>query len=334
MEYIPKETAKFCGDISGLKILDVGCGDMIADIGLLSLGPNHITGLDVLTPSHDVKEHAAAAVTKAGHRVSADYASRLTHVVYNGKKFPFPDNRFDLVYSWGVFEHASDVPAVLSEMRRVVKPEGRIFIVVYPWFHCYDGSHLSDFIDEPFFHLSRPDDWVQARLKEYVVTHPDRANDLEQLWPAFCTLNRYSARMFLDAAMTAGLLLERLECHIDEKHVNVAPPYVDIVDVVSAGTTAVFRPAKSFTEQAHDAMNLHDELTNMRASLAEATAQRNKALQELEDVRRTSEQDLIALRRELEAERTVERGIVESVSWRVTKPARDLMAFLRKAPRT
>ncbi len=56
VERIPEETSKYCGDLSGLDVLDVGWGDMMADIGLLSLGPKHITGIDVLVRDWDVKE--------------------------------------------------------------------------------------------------------------------------------------------------------------------------------------------------------------------------------------------------------------------------------------
>jgi hypothetical protein len=39
LDDIPKQTLKFCNDLSNLKILDVGCGDMLADFGLLVRDP-------------------------------------------------------------------------------------------------------------------------------------------------------------------------------------------------------------------------------------------------------------------------------------------------------
>ncbi len=314
VERIPQETSKYCGDLAGLEVLDVGCGDMMADIGLLSLGPRHITGIDVLVRDWDLKERAAENIRGAGFTVSGDYASRLTYVTYNGTRFPFPDNCFDLVFSWGVFEHVPDVPAVLQEMRRVAKPEGRIFVVVYPWFHCYTGSHLSDFIDEPFFHLTRPKEWVYGKLKEFVARQPDSTVSfqgfdgpeygnlsqfvLEHMWKAYCTLNRYSARMLLTDAMRVGLSIEWLQSLRDEEHVQSAPACVDVADVVAAGTTVVFRPGKSYAKPQ-----------------CEATS--------------TVQEELASLRRALESERKLREGIEQSVSWRLTRPARDLMRFFR-----
>src|SRR4051794_23475354 len=153
IDYVPQFTRNFCGDLTGLRLLNVGCGDMIADLGLLSHGVEHITGLDVLERDWDVIAHAAGEIAKAGSPAPAGYTSKLAHRIYNGTDFPFPDNSFDLVFCWGAFEHIADVPTVLREMKRVVKHDGRIFAVVYPWYHTYTGSHLTDFIDEPFFHL-------------------------------------------------------------------------------------------------------------------------------------------------------------------------------------
>src|ERR1017187_10720642 len=127
MTYIPLETARFLGDISGLDVLDVGCGDMTADMGLLSLGPKHICSIDLHAPEGaSPVEEAAATISNAGFTLPGEYASRLSYTPYDGRTFPFPDNCFDLVFSWAVLEHVQDVPAVLREMRRVAKPGGRI----------------------------------------------------------------------------------------------------------------------------------------------------------------------------------------------------------------
>lgn len=244
MTYIPAETAAFLGDISGLDILDVGCGDMVADIGLLSLGPKHVTGVDIHKCDHSVEKEAARDASSAGFTVPSDYASRLSYTAYDGRALPFADNCFDLVFAWAIFEHVQDVPAVLREARRVVKPEGRIFTVVYPWFHCYTGSHLTDFIKEPYFHLTQSNEWTQNRLQEYVAAHPEAAAKVSRIRGEYLTLNRYSARMFLLAALDAGLVVERLHCHLDEEHAADAPETVPVADLIATGTTVLFHPAK------------------------------------------------------------------------------------------
>jgi ubiquinone/menaquinone biosynthesis C-methylase UbiE len=44
---------------------------------------------------------------------------------------PFPDNSFDLVFSHGVLHHIPDVIAAQSEIARVLKPGGRLIVMLY-----------------------------------------------------------------------------------------------------------------------------------------------------------------------------------------------------------
>ena len=269
VEYVPNEVIRFCGAISNLDILDVGCGEMLSDVAFLSRGAKHVTGLDVHAHPRDFIGHAARAVGDAGFTVANDYGSRLSYAGYDGTQFPFPDNQFDLVLSWSAFEHVPDVLPVLREARRVVKPRGRVFIQVYPWFHCFWGSHLTDYIDEPYFHLRRPLEWVQTKLQDYIATHADQSEFilgslssstplsyaathadqaefiLGHMLPEYRKLNRYSARLFLRDVMEAGFSIETLESVTKDDHIAAAPPDVPLADLIACGTFALLRPAKN-----------------------------------------------------------------------------------------
>jgi ubiquinone/menaquinone biosynthesis C-methylase UbiE len=331
MELMPSETANWCGDVSGQHILDLGCGDMLEAFGLLSLNPRHITCVDVVPRTWDVMQHAATQIVKHGFTLPADYESRLTYLIYEGTQLPFADNTFDLIFSWSVFEHIAEVPATLAEARRVVKPEGRIFIQVFPWFHTFAGSHLTDYIDEPFFHLHRSPEWVYARLQEFAAAH--EADDvsfqgfhgpneytvrkwvLEHMWPEYGKLNRYSARMFLMAALEGGLIIERLS--LSTEKVEEPPSDVPFADVVTHCMMVLLRPGKPAQESQGAAPVAVQP--GLHAKLARALDENNALRQEI-----------AALQSQLDEEWRVRDDILQSVSWRLTKPGRDVMQVVRK----
>lgn len=51
--------------------------------------------------------------------------------VADAENLPYPDNFFDLVYSWGVIHHSPDMEKCLKEIIRVTKPGGQIKIMIY-----------------------------------------------------------------------------------------------------------------------------------------------------------------------------------------------------------
>jgi SAM-dependent methyltransferase len=46
---------------------------------------------------------------------------------YDGFTLPFKDNYFDLVVSFEVFEHVFNLEDILTELRRVIKPGGKLY---------------------------------------------------------------------------------------------------------------------------------------------------------------------------------------------------------------
>ena len=62
------------------------------------------------------------------------------HPIRKREPFPFPDSSFHVVSAIGVLEHVHEQDRLLQEIRRVVKPGGKVFIAV-------PGKHVFSFLD-------------------------------------------------------------------------------------------------------------------------------------------------------------------------------------------
>lgn len=106
-------------DARGRRVLEVGFGAGTDHLRLARRGAR-LTGVDI-TPQNFVETQRRFA--HAGER------SRLA--VADAEALPFRAAAFDLVYSFGVIHHTSDIDAALREMARVIAPGGRAWVSVY-----------------------------------------------------------------------------------------------------------------------------------------------------------------------------------------------------------
>jgi ubiquinone/menaquinone biosynthesis C-methylase UbiE len=105
--------------LTGKDVLEVGCGSGIAAQLLAEAGAK-LTAVD-LTPW-------AVETTRARMR-----AFGLDADVFeaDGEQLPFEDASFDVVFSWGVIHHSSDMDRALRELVRVCRSGGAIVLMVY-----------------------------------------------------------------------------------------------------------------------------------------------------------------------------------------------------------
>jgi SAM-dependent methyltransferase len=66
-----------------------------------------------------------------------------------GERIPWPDDSFDTIITFDVFEHLRSVPATLAECRRVLRPRGRLLSVFPSHFQPIE-HHLSLVTNTPF----------------------------------------------------------------------------------------------------------------------------------------------------------------------------------------
>lgn len=71
------------------------------------------------------------AVDNTQRRLAQEGLRAYDLQVADAEYIPYPDNTFDLVYSWGVIHHSPDTQRCLQEIVRVTKPGGTIKIMIY-----------------------------------------------------------------------------------------------------------------------------------------------------------------------------------------------------------
>lgn len=103
----------------GLRMLEIGVG-LGADHQSFAEGGADMHGVD-LTPR--AIEHTTRRLALFGLQ------SKLA--VGDAENLPFPDESFDLVYSWGVLHHSPDTPKAFKEVLRVLRKGGTARIMIY-----------------------------------------------------------------------------------------------------------------------------------------------------------------------------------------------------------
>lgn len=105
----------------GKRCLDAGCGGGRFMVALAWLGAEEVRGIDIST------EAAALANKRFSERGIAQAEARVASVL----NIPFPDEHFDYVVSSGVIHHTPDPRQAFTELVRVLKPGGKLFLSVY-----------------------------------------------------------------------------------------------------------------------------------------------------------------------------------------------------------
>lgn len=178
------------GDVQGRRVLDAGCGSGPLSAALLAKGAL-VTGFDA----------SPAMVELARQRLGADAD---LHVAELGRPLPFADGAFDDAVVSLVLHYLQDWTAPLAELRRVLKPGGRLLLSVnhptvykvsYPDADYFartqfsEGHTLNDGQEMVLTYWHRPlhamtDAFTEAGFRLSVLSEPPAAPDTpRELFP-------------------------------------------------------------------------------------------------------------------------------------------------------
>ncbi|MDX6664074.1 MAG: hypothetical protein QOG68_280 [Solirubrobacteraceae bacterium] len=104
---------------AGQAVLEIGVGLGTDFVNFARAGAD-LTGVDLT-------EHSIELVSR---RLELE-GLRADLRVADAERLPFDDASFDVVYSWGVLHHSPNPQAAIAEAQRVLKPGGRICVMLY-----------------------------------------------------------------------------------------------------------------------------------------------------------------------------------------------------------
>jgi SAM-dependent methyltransferase len=112
--------AETLGPKPGNRILDVGCGEGLAEvaIGRLHISQLRLVGIDMV-PS----KVAAARQETIAHNQRVGFAAA------DACRLPFKDGAFDSIYCVAVLQHIDEVETAVREFARVTVPRGKVLAV-------------------------------------------------------------------------------------------------------------------------------------------------------------------------------------------------------------
>jgi SAM-dependent methyltransferase len=105
---------------AGQDVLEIGVGMGADHLEWAKSGPRRLAGVD-LTPR---------AVSWTTQRLETfGFAADVQEA--DAERLPFPDDSFDIVYSWGVLHCSPDTPRAFREAHRVLRPGGTLRAMIY-----------------------------------------------------------------------------------------------------------------------------------------------------------------------------------------------------------
>ncbi len=170
----------------GKKLLEIGVG----------AGTDHLQWARAGAICHGVDLTDAGVETTRSRLALYGFSSELQRC--DAEKLPYPDDTFDIVYSWGVIHHSERPDLILEEVRRVLKPGGLFLGMMY-------GLHslcvLRLWVKNALF-AGKP--WRGARdvVWDHIESVGTKAYTLREFDAMFSRFRNFSAQPFITRSDT------------------------------------------------------------------------------------------------------------------------------------
>jgi ubiquinone/menaquinone biosynthesis C-methylase UbiE len=211
--------------LEGKALADIGSGDGVIDLGVM-----HKSGCTSLV-GYDIRETDVSGLRRAaGAAGISDLPAGLAFVQSSATEVPAVDDSFDAVFTWSTFEHVSNPIRMLSEIRRILRPDGVFFLQLWPFYLSEHGGHLWRHYDETFPHIVHSDAEIADEIKGKRGTDPTREADDE-----YDSLNRLTLDGLQMALVAAGFVTTKLKLMTATLHVRPEIRHLRFADIGVGG---------------------------------------------------------------------------------------------------
>ncbi|OGX37055.1 MAG: hypothetical protein A3D87_01375 [Omnitrophica WOR_2 bacterium RIFCSPHIGHO2_02_FULL_50_17] len=180
----------------GLNILEAGCGDAMAGHAFACYG-HQVTLVDI--------EDWRDGRSKHLRFIQGDLSRVL----------PLASEAYDLVYSFNTLEHVKEPATMLSELIRICKAEGYIYLKFNPLYSSPWGLHASASLRMPYPQFIFSENFITKKVKELGIF--DLGREKDELQP----LNGWSCEQFISTLKNSGCEIVFLEKIKTQAHLNI-----------------------------------------------------------------------------------------------------------------
>jgi SAM-dependent methyltransferase len=173
-------------DVTGKRVLVVGCNRGREVSLFLDAGAKEVWGVDVM------------------NEVGIEFPRRRAHYLQmSAESMNLDDEMFEIVFCVATMEHIFGIESALTEIGRVTKLGGFVYVHSAPLWNAREGHHRSNLFDPdryPWIHLRfAPDERMCANGE---IEYPESAEDIDSEIDLIMTsdvFNRRSARDYVRA---------------------------------------------------------------------------------------------------------------------------------------
>lgn len=190
--------------LAGKAVADVGCGDGIIDLGLVHrTKPGRLVGFDL-----EQVDTASLLAEARADGVARELPDELEFRTCSPDQLPSESHQFDCVISWSAFEHVERPVRMMKEIRRIMRPDGILFLQLWPFYYSEHGSHLWPWFPSGFAALRHSEEEIMLTLRENPRGRPE---DTAFIADEYRNLNRMTVDDLQRTLLAAGLFVTKFE---------------------------------------------------------------------------------------------------------------------------